>query len=79
MRKSLPKKFHLKQRLYSHRLVEGTFVIDHISTFKEIVANLEIMEVKYNEEDLGLIFFVHCLPRTRILETLFCIVVILTL
>ena len=30
-------------------------MIDHISTFKEIVANLETMEVKYDEEDLGLI------------------------
>ena len=32
-------------------------MIDHISTFKEIVANLETMKVKYDEEDLGLIFF----------------------
>ena len=49
-------------------------MIDHISTFKEIATDLETMEVKYNEEDLGLIFCVHCLPRTRILKTLFCIV-----
>ena len=31
-------------------------MIDHITTFKDIVADLENMEVKYNEEDLGLIF-----------------------
>ena len=30
-------------------------VIDHISTFKEIIANLETMEVKYDEDDLWLI------------------------
>ena len=39
MMESLPRKLHLKQRLYFHRLVEGTHVIDHISTFKEIVTN----------------------------------------
>ena len=45
---------HLK-RLYSHRLAEDMFVINHISTLKEIVVDLENMELKYNEEDLGLI------------------------
>ena len=61
MTKSLPSKLHLKQRLYSHRLAEGMFVIDHISIFKEIVANLETM------------------THTRLSETLFCIVLILSL
>ena len=55
MTKRLPSKLHLRQRLYSHRLAEGISVIDHISTFKEIVADLETMEVKYDEKDLGLI------------------------
>ena len=55
MTKSLPSKLHLKQRLYSHCLEEGTSVIDHISTFKEIVVDLETIEVKYEEENLGLI------------------------
>ena len=30
-------------------------MLDHLSEFKEIVADLESMEVKYDEEDLGLI------------------------
>ena len=30
-------------------------MLDHISTFKEIVDDLETMEVKYDEEDLGFI------------------------
>ena len=80
MTKRLLRKLHLRQQLYSHHLAEGTFMIYHISTFKEIVAGLETMEVKYDVEDLGLIFFVLiALPRTRLLETLFCIVVILSL
>ena len=31
------------------------FLINHISTFREIFFDLETMEVKYDEEDLGLI------------------------
>ena len=55
MTKSLTSKLHLKQRLYSHRLAEGGSVDDHLTTFKEIVSDLESMEVKYDEEDLVLI------------------------
>ena len=55
MTKSLPSKLYLKQRLHSHRLSKGKSIINHISTFRESVANLETMEVKYEEEDLGLI------------------------
>ena len=55
MTRSLPSKLYLKQRLYSHRLSKGKSIINPISTFKESVADLETMEVKYEEEDLGLI------------------------
>ena len=55
MTKSLSSKLHLKQRLYSHRMTEGTFLEDHLIIFKKIVSNPETMKVKYNEEDLGLI------------------------
>ena len=55
MMKSLTSKLHLKLRLYSHRLEEGRSFHDHLTTFKEIVSNLQTMKVKYDEEDLGLI------------------------
>ena len=55
MKKSLTSKLHLKQRLYSHSMVESTYLEEHLKTFKEIVANLETLEVKCEEEDLGLI------------------------
>ena len=51
MTKSVPIKLYLKQRLYSHRLAESTFFIDHISTFKKIVVNLETTKVKYDGKD----------------------------
>ena len=54
MTKSLTSKFHLKPRLYSHRMVEGTSLEENLMTFKEIVANLDTLEIKYEEEDLGL-------------------------
>ena len=36
-------------------MAEGTSLEQHLTNFKELVANLETLEVKYKEEDLGLI------------------------
>ena len=54
MTKSLTSKLHLKHRLCSHCMAEGTSLEEHRTTFKEIIANLETLEVKYEDEDLGL-------------------------
>jgi len=53
--KDLTSKMHLKQKLFLHKMQDGGKVLDHLSEFKEIVADLESMEVKYGEEDLSLI------------------------
>ena len=56
MMKSLISKLHLKQRLYSHCMTKCMSLENHLTVFKEIVSDIEIiffMEVKYNEEDLG--------------------------
>ena len=55
MTKSLTSKLHLKQRLYSHRMAEGTSIESHLTVFKEIISDLEAMEVKHDDEDLALI------------------------
>ena len=55
MMKSLTSKLHLKQSLYSHRMAEDTFIESHLIVLKEIVSDLEAMEVKYDDEDLALI------------------------
>lgn len=55
MAKSLTNKLHLKQRLYSHRMAEAMSIEDHLTMFKDIIVDLEVMEVKYDEGDLGLI------------------------
>ncbi|KAG8475695.1 hypothetical protein CXB51_032441 [Gossypium anomalum] len=44
-----------KTRLYAHRLEEGASVHEHLTVFKEILSNLEAMEVQYAKKDLGLI------------------------
>ena len=76
MMKSLPSKLHLKQRLYFHHMGKSTYLEDHLTTFKEIVFDLKVMEVKYDEEDLGLILLcLLLLFLIRIPRILFCIVV----
>ncbi|KAG8491299.1 hypothetical protein CXB51_014566 [Gossypium anomalum] len=55
MSKTLTSKLHMKQCLYAHRLEEGASVHKHFTVFKEILSNLEAMEVQYDKEDLGLI------------------------
>jgi hypothetical protein len=55
MSKDLTSKMHLKMKLFLHKLQEGGFVPNHLTVFKEIVFDLQAMEVKYEDEDLGLI------------------------
>ena len=35
-------------------MMEGTSLKEHLTTFKEIVADLETLEVRFEEEDVGL-------------------------
>ncbi|KAG8497502.1 hypothetical protein CXB51_008962 [Gossypium anomalum] len=62
MLKTLISKLHMKQRLYAHRLEEGASVHEHLTVFKEILSNLEAMEVQYDKEDLGLILLCSLPP-----------------
>ncbi|KAG8485819.1 hypothetical protein CXB51_019218 [Gossypium anomalum] len=62
MSKTLTSKLHMKQRLYAHHLEESASVHEHLTVFKEILSNLEAMEVQYDKEDLGLILLCSLLP-----------------
>ncbi|GJU84034.1 retrotransposon protein, putative, ty1-copia subclass [Tanacetum coccineum] len=55
MTKDLTSKMLLKQKLFSYKLQEGGSMMDHLQVFKEIVSDLQSMEIKYDSEDLGLI------------------------
>ena len=52
MSKDLTSNMHVKMKLFTHKLQEGGSVMNHLSIFKEIVADLVSMEVKYDDEDL---------------------------
>lgn len=53
--KSLNGKLHLKWGLYSYHVIEDTFIDDHLTIFREIVFDMETVEVKYDIENLWLI------------------------
>jgi hypothetical protein len=55
MSKDLTSRMHMKMKLYTHKLQEGGSASTHLSVFKEIIADLQSMEVKYEDGDLGLI------------------------
>ena len=67
MSKDLTSKMHMK--MSTLKMKEDDSVINHISEFKKIVADLVSMEVKYDDEDLGLLLFVHCQIRMLIYVT----------
>ncbi|KAG8478507.1 hypothetical protein CXB51_028390 [Gossypium anomalum] len=62
MLKTLTSKLHMKQHLYAHHLEEGASVHEHLTVFKEILSDLEAMEVQYDKEDLGLILLCSLPP-----------------
>jgi hypothetical protein len=55
MQKDLASKMHIKIKLFTHKLQEGGSVLTYITVFKEIVADLMSMEVKFDDEDLALL------------------------
>jgi len=55
MSKDLTSKMHMKMKLFTHKLQESGSVLNHIAIFKEIVSDLQSMEVTYDDEDLGLL------------------------
>ena len=55
MSKDLTSKMHMKMKLFTHKLQEGGSVLNYLWIFKGIVSDLQSMEVKYDDEDLGLL------------------------
>jgi hypothetical protein len=55
MSKDLTSKMHMQIKFFTHKLQETGSVLNHISVFKEIVADLVSIEVQFDDEDLGLL------------------------
>jgi hypothetical protein len=60
---------HIKMKLFTHKLQEGGSILTHISVFKEIVADLTSMQVKFDDEDLTLLLLCPFLHRTTTFKT----------
>ena len=58
MTKDLTSKMQVKMKLFSLKLPEGGSVISHMTAFREIVSDLQSLEVKYEDEDLALLLLV---------------------
>jgi hypothetical protein len=58
MSKDLTSRLHVKMKLFSHKLQEGAPMMNHLSTFREIVSDLVSIEVNYEDEDLALLLLV---------------------
>jgi hypothetical protein len=54
MSKSLTNKLYLKQRLYSLKMVEGSDLSQHINVFNQIIGDLKMIDVKFEDEDKAL-------------------------
>lgn len=55
MSKSLTNKLHLKQRLYRHKVLEGTDLIQHTNVFNQIIDDLLQLEIKFDHEEKAMI------------------------
>ena len=55
MSKDLTSKMQMKMKLFTLKMKEEDSMMTHIAEFKKIVADLVSMEVKYDDEDLGLL------------------------
>lgn len=67
--KSLTSKLYMKQWLYSLHMYEVMSLEDNLIAFKGIVSDLEVLEVNYEEKDLGL-FLLCSLPSSYFRNTI---------
>ena len=60
-------------------MVEGAFLENHLTTFRKIIFDLETVEVKYDEEDLGLILLCSLLSSYTNFKDIILYILTLTL
>jgi hypothetical protein len=65
MTKSLANKLHLKERLYTIRMAEGTSIQSHLNEFNSICVDLESLDMKMDDEDKAILLVVS-LPPCRV-------------
>jgi hypothetical protein len=58
MTKSLTNKLRLKERLYTIRIAEGTYIQSYLSEFNSIYVDLKSLDVKIDDEDKTILLVV---------------------
>ena len=53
MSKTLTRKLYLKQKLYGLKMQEGSDLAEHINVFNQLIADLEKVDVKIDDEDIA--------------------------
>ena len=69
MSKSSTNKFYLKQMLYGLKMAEGSDLSQHINVFNQIIGDLKMVDVKFEEEDKALMLL-NSLPTSSMYENL---------
>jgi len=65
MTKSLANKIHLKERFYTFCMAEGAPVQKHLNEFSSILADLESLDVKIEDEDKTILLVVSLPPSYK--------------
>jgi hypothetical protein len=65
MTKSLANKLRLKERIYTIHMAEGTSIQSHLNEFNSIIVDLEIVDVKIDEEDKAILLVVSLPPSFK--------------
>lgn len=65
MTKTLANRLHLKQRLFTMRMAEGTPIKSHLDTFMSIIMDLKNMEVNIDDEDQALLLLCSLPPSYK--------------
>jgi hypothetical protein len=65
MTKNLDNKLHLKERLYTIRMAEGTSIQSHLNEFNSICVDLESLDVKIDHEDKAILLVVSLPPSFK--------------
>jgi hypothetical protein len=65
MTNSLANKLHLKERLYTICMLEGTSMQSHLNEFNSIIVNLESLDVKIDDEDKAILLVVSLPPSFK--------------
>ena len=55
MSKTLTRKLYLKQKLYGLKMQEGSDLAEHVNVFNQLVADLEKVDVKIDDEDMAIV------------------------